>query len=185
MKSDIANFRNPHSSRNKFARALWNIAWLLFFRPTPSFMGAWRSFLLKLFGAKISDARLHPSVRIWAPWRLKLGTHVYIDRDVNLYNAYGISIGDRVVISLGSFLCTASHDHTLKEFPLIGGGIVVGNDVWIAADAFIAPGIKISDGAVVGARAVVVRDVEPWTVVAGNPAKPIKSRELAPPQGPI
>jgi putative colanic acid biosynthesis acetyltransferase WcaF len=178
MQSDVANFRNPHSQRNKIGRAIWNIAWLLLFRPTPQFMGGWRSWLLKRFGAQIGFARLHQSVRIWAPWRLRLGMHVYIDRDVNLYNAYGISIGDRAVISLGSFLCSASHDYTLSTYPLIGGEIVVGNDVWIAADAFVAPGKKIGDGAVVGARAVVVQDVEPWTVVAGNPAKLIRQREL-------
>jgi putative colanic acid biosynthesis acetyltransferase WcaF len=177
-RSDIVNFKNPHGTRNKIGRVIWNLTWLLLFRPTPQFMGAWRSFLLKMFGAKIGWARLHPSVRIWAPWRLKLGTHVFVDRDVNLYNAYGITTGDRVVISLGSFLCTASHDYTLTTNPLIGGEIVLGNDVWIAADAFVAPGKKIADGAVVGARAVVVRDVEPWTVVAGNPAKFIRKREL-------
>lgn len=181
MQSEIAKFHNPHGTANKVARVLWHAVWLLFFRPTPQFLGAWRSLLLKLFGARIGHARLHASVRIWAPWRLRMGHNVYVDRDVYLYNPYGIEIADRVVISIGSFLCTASHDHSITTFPLTGGRITVGSDSWIAAEAFVGPGVTIGEGAVVAARAVVVKDVEPWTVVGGNPARRIKARTLAAP----
>jgi putative colanic acid biosynthesis acetyltransferase WcaF len=181
MQTEIVKFKNPHSRANKIGRLAWRAAWLLLFRPTPQFMGAWRSFLLTLFGAKIGRARLHQSVQIWAPWRLEIGNDVYIDSDVNLYNVYGLKIGDRVVISLGSFLCGASHDYTITTYPLIGGTISVGSDSWIAADAFVAPGVTVGEGSIVGARAVVTRDVLPWTVVAGNPAQAIKQRELKSP----
>lgn len=56
------------------------------------------------------------------------------------------------------------------------GDTVVGNDVWIGMDALIMPGVKIGDGAIIGSRAVVTKDVEPYTVVGGNPAQPIRRR---------
>ena len=178
MQTDITKFKNPHSTRNKLGRVLWTVAWGLLFRPTPKYFGQWRTFLLRLFGARIGRAWLHQSVEVWAPWMLEIGHDVFIDRDVKLYNTYGTTIGDRVVISRGTMLCTPSHDHTLAEFPLIGGRITIGSDVWVAAEAFVAPGITIHDGAVVGARGVVVRDVPRWTIVAGNPARVIRAREL-------
>lgn len=178
MKTSPANFLNPHSVANRAGRALWRLAYLFLFRPTPFFMGWWRTFLLRCFGAKLGFARFAASSKVWAPWLLKCGDNVYIDERVNLYNAYGIELGDRVIISQGSFVCTASHDYSRSDYPLIGEKIKVGNDVWIAADAFIAPGVTVESGAVVGARAVVIRDVAAWSVVAGNPARLIKTREL-------
>ena len=178
MKTNPSGFRTPHTRGNRAARLLWHVVWLLLFRPTPWFMGAWRSWLLKLFGAKIGFARFHASCRVWAPWLLECGNEVYIDMNVNLYNAYGIAIGDRVVISQNVFLCSASHDYKDPEYALIGGKIVVGDDAWIAADVFIGPGVKIGNGTVVGARAVVVKDTPEWVVVAGHPARVLKERKL-------
>jgi putative colanic acid biosynthesis acetyltransferase WcaF len=126
-------------------------------------------------------ARFHPTCRVWAPWELHVGNHVTIDANVNLYNAFGIRMGDRVVVSLNSFLCTATHDYSDPAYRLTGAPIVVGDDCWIAADVFVHPGVKIKSGSVVGARAVVNRDVEPWTVVAGHPAKFVKARKLKDP----
>ena len=136
--------------------------------------------LLRICGARLGFVCLHNRVRVWAPWRLTAGQQVYIAENVELYNPYGIEIGDRVVISQKAFLCTASHDYTVAEYPLIGAPIRIMNDCWIAADAFIGPGVTIGEGAVVGARAVVTKDVEAWTVVAGNPARVIKKRVLRP-----
>ena len=56
------------------------------------------------------------------------------------------------------------------------GDTIIGNDVWIGMEAVIMPGVKIGDGAIIGARSVVVKDVEPYTIVGGNPAKPLKKR---------
>lgn len=179
MKTTPANFANPHSFANRIGRALWSVAYVLLFRPSPYFLGGWRTFLLRCFGAKLGFARFAPSSKVWAPWLLQCGDHVYVDERVNLYNAFGIELGDRVIISQGSFLCTASHDYTRSDYPLIGQKIEVRNDVWVAADAFIAPGVTLGDGAVVGARAVVTADVAAWCVVAGNPARVIRTRELA------
>src|SRR5689334_23080025 len=155
QQTDPAAFVNPHSRGNKLARLAWKIVWALLFRPTPSFMGAWRRILLRLFGARVGRAWVHQSVRVWAPWRLTIG-----DDGTYLYDVYGMEIGDRVTISMGVFLCGASHDYQDPALRLTGGKVVVGNDSWVAAEAFIAPGVTVGDGAVVGARAVVVKDVE-------------------------
>lgn len=178
MRTNPSGFRNPHTRANRMARLLWHAVWLIAFRPTPWFMGAWRSWLLRCFGAKIGFARFDASCKIWAPWLLEVGREVYVDMNVNLYNAYGITIGDRVVISQNVFLCSASHDYKDPEYALIGGKITVNDDAWIAADAFVGPGVTIGAGTVVGARAVVVKDTPPWVVVAGHPARVLKERKL-------
>lgn len=178
MVTDPGSFKNPHSLGNRAGRLLWHIVWLLLFRPSPWFMTGWRHMLLRLFGARLAKGGFHSSVRIWAPWRLVCGDDVYIDRDVYLYNAFGMEIGDRVVISFGSVLCTATHDFRQHNFPLTGRQITIESDVWIAAEAFIAPGVTIRQGSVVGARSLVNKDVEPWTIVAGNPALAVGTRKV-------
>jgi putative colanic acid biosynthesis acetyltransferase WcaF len=178
MRTDPAQFKNPHTARSKVARLAWSVVWALLFRPTPWFMGAYRSWLLRRFGARLGFARFHSSCRVWAPWLLEAGDHVYVDERVNLYNAFGIRLGDRVILSQGAFLCSATHDYTHGDYPLTGAAIIVESDSWVAAEAFIGPGVTISQGTIVGARAVVVRSTEPWTVVGGNPAKMIKKREM-------
>ena len=82
----------------------------------------------------------------------------------------------KVCISQGAYLCTASHDIMDKNNPLITAPIHINSFAWIASDAFIGMGVTVGEGAVVGARAAVFKDVEPWTVVGGNPAKFIKKR---------
>ncbi|MEI8194627.1 MAG: putative colanic acid biosynthesis acetyltransferase [Phycisphaerae bacterium] len=178
MQTNPAGAQNAHSRKSRLARLLWGVVYTLLFRPSPWFMGAWRTWLLRCFGAKIKYARFHSSVKIWAPWKLECGTHVWVDMNVNLYNAFGIKLEDRVVISQNAFLCSATHDYTNPIYPLTGKVIVVESDTWIAADVFVAPGVTVHQGAVVGARAVVTKDVPPWSVVAGNPARVIKEREL-------
>lgn len=177
-KTRPGSYVSRHSFKNKLGRMAWGIAYNLLFRPSPLFLLAWRRGLLTLFGAKLGKVWIHPKVRIWAPWLLTAGDDVYIDRDVNLYNVYGIDIGERVVISSGAVLCTPSHDYEDPSYPLIGKPILIKDDCWICSDAFILPGVHIGPGSVVGARALVAQSVEPWVVVAGNPAKTVKRRNL-------
>jgi putative colanic acid biosynthesis acetyltransferase WcaF len=174
-----ANFRNPHSLANKMGRVAWAIVYWTCYRWTPARMGGWwRRWLLSRFGARLGRAWFHPSVRIWAPWLLKAGDDVYVDRGCYLYNPYGIEIGDRVIISFDSVLCTPTHDYRQPDYPLCGDRIVIEGDSWIAARAFVSPGVTIARGAVVGACSVVTRDVPAWSVVGGNPAVVIKQRML-------
>lgn len=178
-KTSPKDFRSPHSFGNKLLRYIWEWIYLFLFRTSPKRLGnSWRCFLLRRFGAEIGDCWIHPTVKIWAPWLLKIGDETYIDQDVWLYNTYGCEIGNRVIISTDSILCTVSHDYTIPSYPLIGKRIVVANDCWITMRAFVCPGVTIGEGVVVGACAVVTKDVESWTVVAGNPARFVKKRVI-------
>lgn len=141
------------------------------------FKGA-RHFLLKLFGAKINkDAYIYSSSKIFAPWNLIVG-RACIGPNTTIYNKDSIIIGDDSVISQGSYLCTASHEITSLMLDLKTKPINIGDKVWIASEAFIGPGVTIGEGAVVGARAAVFKDVEPWSVVGGNPAIFLKKRVI-------
>ncbi len=95
---------------------------------------------------------------------------------VECYSVASITLGRYCTVSQFAHLCAASHNYNDPEFPLIAKAITIGTKAWVAAGAFVGPGVRVGDGAVVGARAVVFKDVPPWTVVAGNPAVPIKTR---------
>ena len=130
------------------------------------------------FGMDGRYGTFNPSVKIWAPWNLKVGCAVAIDDEVNLYSVDKIAIGSKVAISREAFICTASHDITKPNRPLVTAPITICDGVWIGARAIILPGVTIGEGAIIAAGAVVTKDVEPFTVVGGNPAKFIKNREM-------
>jgi putative colanic acid biosynthesis acetyltransferase WcaF len=130
-----------------------------------------------MFGAEIgANSRIYGSTRIWLPANLAIGDDVLIGPRVNCYNQGRISVGARTVVSQDSSLCASSHDINDPLFPLVLRPITIGTDVWIAAEAFVGPSVQIGDGAVLGARAVAMRDLAPWTFYSGNPAKPLKPR---------
>jgi putative colanic acid biosynthesis acetyltransferase WcaF len=170
---------NRLSLANRLGRAAWSIVWLFLFRPSPKPLHAWRRFLLRLFGAHIAaGAHPDPSCKIWAPWNLTMGPHSCLANYVDCYCVAPIELGAFALVSQYSYLCAATHDYQHPEFPLIPKPIVIGARAWVAAGAFIGPGVEVGEGAVCGARSVVMRDVEPWTICAGNPAKPIRRRTM-------
>lgn len=138
-----------------------------------------RNTILRFFGTKITNkALVYHNSEIYAPWNLEVGNNSTIGPRVQIYSKDKIIIGSNVVISQGSFLCAATHDISEPLMPLVTKPIRVKDCAWIAAEAFIGPGVTIGEGAVVGARAVVFKDVEPWHVVGGNPARVLKIREM-------
>ena len=180
MHLQLQNYQNRHTLSSKLLRVIWNVVWLLLFRPTPrGMLYGWRRFLLRCFGAKIGKgANILPSCKVWAPWNLTMGDFSCLSEDVDCYTVDAITIGDQAVISQGAFLCCASHDISSPIMELVYKPIIIGNNAWVAARAFVAPGVTVGEGAVVGACSVVAGDVAPWSVVAGNPAKFIKKREI-------
>ena len=168
------------SRKVKIRRLIWLIAWTMLAKWMPYYIGRkWRIVLLSLFGMKHKGpVGFYPSVKVWAPWNVETGSYVAIDDEVNLYSADKIIIGTKVAISREAFICTASHDITKPNRPLVMLPITICDGVWIGARAIILPGVTIGEGAVVAAGAVVTKDVDPWTVVGGNPAKFIKKRVL-------
>lgn len=175
---DVSNYRSHYTRKEKLARALWQLVWVLLFRPSPACCCfGWRRFLLRCFGAKIGKgANIYPSTRIRAPWNLTMDDHSCLSFQVDCYCVDKITIGANATVSQYSYLCTASHDISDPGMRLTTAPISIGAGAWVAADVFVGPGVSIGEGAVCAARAVVVKDVEPWTVVGGNPAKPIKKR---------
>jgi putative colanic acid biosynthesis acetyltransferase WcaF len=140
-------------------------------------MWAWRCAVLRLFGARIGRAvQIHPTVRIDVPWNLQIGDNVGIGDSVILYSLGIISIGQNATISQNVHLCAGSHEFRCVDMPLLKLPISIGEDVWICADAFVGPNVTVGDAAVVGARAVVMRNVEPGRIMVGNPAKVVGYR---------
>lgn len=175
---DLSRYHNALSRRHQIVRLVWNIVWTVFARPLPRSIGSgWKRFLLRMFGAKIHpSAVVYSSANVYYPANLEMEAYSCLASEVDCYNVALIKIGANSTVSQGTYLCTASHDITNPLNPLITAPIVIEDQAWIAANAFVGMGVTIGQGVVVGARAAVFKDVEPWTVVGGNPAKFIKKR---------
>jgi putative colanic acid biosynthesis acetyltransferase WcaF len=172
-----ANRRSRKWSRRELSgRLLWALAQPLF-RLSPRPLWAWRRVLLRSFGARIgSHVHIYPSVRIAIPWNLTIGNLSAIGDRAFVYNLGPVTIGERTTVSHQAQICAGSHDHSQPDFPLLKLPVSIGNGVWICADAFVGPGTRVGDGAIVAARAVVVKDVASGTIVGGNPAKLLRLR---------
>ena len=134
---------------------------------------------MKLFGATIGrGSRVLPSCFVWAPWKLTMGEFSVLAEGVECYSMDEIIIGSKVAVSQRSFICTGSHDISSLKRPLVTKPIVINDHAWICSEAFVSPGVTIGEGAVVAARSVVIKNIESWTVVGGNPSKFIKNRVI-------
>jgi len=167
------------SISNKLARIVWSVVYLFLFKYSPKPLHAWRSFILRCFGAKVGKGvHVYPVVKIWAPWNLILHDQCGIANGAELYSQGIITVGKKAVISQGSYICTGTHDYTKEGFPLYTLPITIGDNVWIAADSFIHPGVTIGNGSVIGARSVVTKDMPEWMVCSGFPCKVLKERVI-------
>lgn len=162
----------------KLSRYVWSLVYLVSFKFSPKICFRWRATLLRVFGAQIGkECKIYPGVKIWYPRNLSIGDGVIIGDGVNLYNIAPISIESEVTISQEAFLCTASHNIESLNRELIFSPITIERGAWVFAGAFIHMGVKIGEGSIIGARSVVTRDVDPFNVVAGNPAIFLKKRK--------
>ncbi len=168
------------SVSNKVKRFIWGLVWRIFIRPLPkNTFRVWIIFLHKLFGANLhKTVNIYSRAKVYAPWNLEMNQHSCLAPEVDCYNVDKITIGSYVTVSQKSFLCTASHDISSKNFLLVCKPIVIKDKSWIGASSFIGMGVTVGEGAVVGATASVYKNVEKWTVVGGNPAKFIKNRYI-------
>lgn len=168
------------SWRIKLLRIVWAPFGLLFLRGTTRYLSPLRLGALKLFGAQLGPHVLvMDGVRIWYPWNLEMGEGSSLGVGVEVYNFAKVSVGAHATVSQYTYMCTASHDYSKSHMPLIYRAITIHDQAWVAAGAFIGPGVSVGQGAVVGARSVVTRDVPPWTVIAGNPAREIGRRQIS------
>ena len=176
---DLNSFKLPPNfrGRNAFTVQLWWLVQSVLFKTSPQFLYGWRNFLLRLFGAKIGKkVIIRPSVKVTYPWKLSIGDYSWIGDDVALYTLGNIEIGDNVVISQRSYLCTGSHDYLQENFPIYQKPIKICDQVWIATDVFIAPGITIEEGSVIAARSSVFKNIPSNKICAGSPVKIIRER---------
>ena len=167
------------SFRNRLTRALFGVAWLLLARWTPRPLNTWRVLILRAFGASVgSGTIIYGSARIWLPANLTIGQGSTIGASALIYNQGPITIGDNSIVSQRAHLCSGTHDHRDAAFQLVTRPIVIGDRVWIAAEAFVGPGVRVADGVVLGARGCLFRDAAAWTIYSGNPAQPIGERVM-------
>ncbi len=164
---------------DRLARLFWDIVWRFLFRISPRPLWAWRRALLNAFGARIhADARIYPSVRVSAPWKLSVGARSCLGPAVECYNVAEIIIHEDVTVSQYAYLCTASHDIHSPGRELTANPITLCRGAWVFARAMIGPGVTIEEGGVVGASSMVTKDVPAFCVVAGNPARQVSERRF-------
>jgi putative colanic acid biosynthesis acetyltransferase WcaF len=167
------------SLRHRVFRAAWGVAWALLAAWTPAPLHRWRVLLLNLAGAKVHPtAHVYGSAHIWYPPHLRMAPYSCLGPKVNCYNMAPIRLGDKAIVSQGAHLCAGTHDIDDPDHQLVTKPITIGDGAWIAAEAFIGPGVTIGAQAVVGARAVLTKDAEPYGVYIGNPAKWLRDRQF-------
>ena len=176
---DLSKFRlnSAERGRSAFVVQLWWLIRAIFFSTSPQFLYGWRRWLLKLFGAKIGNGVLiRPSVRITYPWKLIIGDNAWIGDHAEIYNLSQIIIGNNAVVSQGCYLCAGTHDYKQLDFPQVSREIVIEDEVWLAAQVFVMPGVNVGRGAVVGARSMVTKNVRPAMICLGTPAIEVSER---------
>ena len=166
---------------NKFIRVLWVLVYNLLFKFSPLFFHSYRCFILKIFGAKIgSRVEIYQSVKIYLPSNLVVKSGTCIGPGVNIYNQGPILFGRNITVSQFAHLCASTHKYNSKppELPLVISKIIVEDDCWICADAFIGPGVTLNVASIVGARSVLFKNTVQRGIYAVNPAKLIKKRKI-------
>ena len=181
---NLRNFRLPQGFRGRpewYVQLWWIVQWFLF-RPSPQVFYGWRRFLLRLFGAQIGrKVLIRPTATITYPWKVCIGDFSWIGDEVVLYSLGAINIGAHAVISQRSYICAGSHDYTSPGFDILELPVSIGDQVWIATDVFVAPGVEIGGGSVVGARSSVFTSLPAGMLCFGNPASPLRARPPASP----
>jgi len=124
------------------------------------------------------DVSLERGVRVTEKGGVTVGEHTNINTGVVLDGRGGLEIGSKVNISPEALILTAEHDPRSPDFGGVTSSVVIGDRVWIAARAMVLPGSRVGEGAVVAAGAVVRGEVEPWSIVAGNPARKVGDRPV-------
>jgi maltose O-acetyltransferase len=136
-----------------------------------------RLFYCPIFRMQIAPgAFIAMGVKVMSPWKIKVGRDAVINTGCLLDGRRGIVIGDNVTISWDACILTLQHDPDDAMFSTVGAPVRIEDYAWIATRAIIMPGVRVGKGAIVGANAVVTKDVDDFTIVAGNPARPIRKR---------
>lgn len=178
---DLGLFSVPRGFRGRSAVTvqLWWIVQATLFAWSPQFLYGWRAFLLRIFGAKIGkNVLVRPTAKITYPWKLSVGDYSWIGDETVIYNLADITIGAHVALAHRVYLCTGMHDISSPAFDIYALPVVLENEVWLPNDVFVAPGVTIGRGTVIGARSSVFSDMPPGMICRGNPCVPVKPRVM-------
>jgi len=170
---------SPYPRHEILRRWLWLLVEKTLFRWSPRPWHGWRARLLRLFGAQIAEPGavvVFPTVTVFFPWKLTLEPRAMLGPHVRVYNIAPIRLGYGANVSQFTHLCAGGHDYRRWELPTTFGPIVIGDNVWLAADVFVGPGVEIGELTVVGARSVVVTSLPARKICVGHPCRPIKER---------
>lgn len=169
--------RPAFAPSDRARRFVWNLCYALLYRASPRPFHAWRSLLLRCFGAQMGrNCHFYPKSKIWAPWNLICAENVTAADGVDIYNPAPMRFGSHAIVSQDAFLCGATHDYDDPRFPLLAYAMEFGAYSWVCARAIVSPGVSLAEGAVLGLGSVATRDLEPWTIYAGMPATKVKER---------
>lgn len=164
---------------NRLFRLVWRVSWIILASWTPPQMRGWRRLVLMGFGAELAaGADVRSTARVWYPPNLTMAGGAVIGPGAICYNIAPVTLGARAVVSQRAHLCTGSHDLSDPDFQLVARPIVIEDHVWIAAEAFVGPGVHVGEGAVLAARGAAFGDLAAWTVHRGNPARPVRRRSF-------
>lgn len=161
----------PQRRSERALGVIWRIVQSTLFRFTPPALSRWRVALLRLFGARVDwSAHIEPSTTVHFPWRLAIGSQSVVAHGVILDCMGTITIGSRTRLSQYAHLCAGTHEYIRPDMRIVPKPITIGDEVWVAADCFIGPGVTIADRALVAARSSVFRDLPENHIAAGEPA---------------
>jgi putative colanic acid biosynthesis acetyltransferase WcaF len=178
---NLATFENDwyRPGRSLPVRILWLFIGLPILRSPFIPASSIRRGILRLFGARIGrGAVIKPGVRVKYPWLFGTGDYCWLGEDCWIDNIAPVTLGSNVCISQGAYLCTGNHDWSDPTFGLLMGPIEIRDGAWIGARALLAPGIEVSECAVVTAGSVVTQDVPAFQIYGGNPATFLRKREI-------
>ncbi|MFK7832123.1 MAG: WcaF family extracellular polysaccharide biosynthesis acetyltransferase [Winogradskyella sp.] len=181
MYQNLKEFTVPSDfrGRSKVVVQLWWIVEKTIFAWSPQFFYGWRRFLLRSFGAKIGKKVLiRPSAKFTYPWKISIGDYTWIGEDCTLYSLGNITIGKHVAVAHGVYFNTGLHDYTKASFDIDNKAIIIKDEAWITNDVYIAPGVEIGKGCVIGARSNVFKNMPEGFICYGNPANAIKKRQI-------
>jgi putative colanic acid biosynthesis acetyltransferase WcaF len=167
----------PQTRRDRARGFWWSIVRASLFRwSLPSATG-WRNMLLRVFGAKIAqDATVAASAHIDHPWNLTMECGVVVC-DHAIINCMGaVTIGEGTRISQYAHVCAGTHEYQRPDMRIQPRPITLGRDVWIAADAFVGPGVNVGEGAMLAARSAAFHDLPGGMICLGEPARVVKPR---------
>jgi putative colanic acid biosynthesis acetyltransferase WcaF len=169
----------PYPLRDVLLRSLWALVQATFFRWSPRPLHSFRARLLRWFGADIpepSQVVIFPSATVTLPWNLTLAPRAMVGPHVKLYNLARITLERGANLSQYCHLCAGTHDYTRWSMPLVTKPILIGANAWLAADVFVGPGVTVGELCVVGSRSVVMKDLPPHMICAGQPCRPLRER---------